>query len=117
MNSEAMSAPLSAEFLAETAKAPPVTTRLRDLTTAIRGGDEAAFTEFYEVYSLRLYKFLLVLAKGDEIEAREILQTLAVKLAKKFEVFEEEGRMWAWLSRLARNAFVDRCRSRARENR
>ena len=90
---------------------------LRNLTTAIRRGNEEAFTRFYELYSLRLYKYLLVMAKGDELEAREVLQAVVLKLATKMEIFDEERRLWAWSSRLARNAFVDRYRSRRRDDR
>ena len=90
---------------------------LRGLTSAIRQGDEEAFTRFHELYSLRLYKYLLVLAKGDEGEAREVLQGVVLKLARKMEVFDEEGRLWAWMCCLARNAFVDRYRARRRESR
>jgi len=90
---------------------------LRELTKGICRGDEAAFTRFYDRYSLRLYQHLLVLAKGNEGEAREVLQTVVVKLARKFKVFEEERRMWGWLCRLARNSYVDLCRVRQRERR
>ena len=90
---------------------------LRKMTTAIRRGEEEAFTRFYDLYSLRLYKYLLVLARGDESEAREVLQTVVVKIAKNMEVFDNEGRLWTWLCRLARNAFVDRCRARRRDRR
>jgi len=90
-------------------------TALRDMTAAIRRGDEEAFTRFYDLYSLRLYKYLLVLGKGDEPVAREVLQIVVIKLARKMQVFDEEGRLWAWMSRLARNAFVDRCRSHRRD--
>lgn len=90
---------------------------LRELTRGICRGDEAAFTRFYDRYSLRLYQHLLVLAKGNEGEAREVLQTVVVKLARKFKVFEEEKRMWGWLCRLARNSYVDLCRVRRRERR
>jgi RNA polymerase sigma-70 factor (ECF subfamily) len=90
---------------------------LKELTQAIRGGDERAFTSFYELYSLRLYKYLLVLTKGNEAEAREVLQTVVIKLAKRFEVFEEERRFWGWLCRVARNAFLDSCRGHRREQR
>jgi len=90
---------------------------LKELTKAICRGDEAAFTRFYDLYSLRLYKHLLVLAKGDEREAREVLQTVVVKLAKGFKVFDEERRMWGWLCRLARNSYVDLCRARRRDQR
>src|SRR5438034_11406765 len=81
------------------------TVDLRELTKAICEGDEAAFTQFHDLYSLRLYKHLLVLAKGNEAEAREVLQTVVVKLAKKFKVFDEEQRMWGWLCHLTRNAY------------
>jgi RNA polymerase sigma-70 factor (ECF subfamily) len=90
---------------------------LRELTTSIRRGDEAAFNRFYESYSFRLYKYLLVLAKGDELEAREVLQTVVLKFATRMEVFDEERRLWGWMCRLGRNAFVDRYRSRQRERR
>ena len=89
---------------------------LRDLTTAIRRGDEAAFCGFHDLYSLRLYKYLIVLAKGDESEAREVLQIVALKLAKKMQVFDDESRLWAWMSRLARNAFIDHRRSRKHDH-
>lgn len=92
-------------------------TNLEELTKAICRGDEAAFTRFYDLYSLRLYKYLLVLAKGDESEAREVLQTVVVKVARRFKVFDEERRMWGWLCRLARNAYVDLCRARRRDQR
>jgi RNA polymerase sigma-70 factor (ECF subfamily) len=90
---------------------------LRELTKAVCQGDEAAFTRFYDLYSLRLYKHLLVLAKGNEREACEVLQTVVVKLAKKFKIFEEEQRLWGWLCRLARNSYVDLCRAQQREHR
>src|SRR6476659_9081463 len=56
---------------------------LRELTAAIRHGDEAAFTRFYNLYSFRLYKYLLVIAKGNELEAREVLQIVVLKFATK----------------------------------
>ena len=46
---------------------------LQAWTRAIRRGDEAAFTQFYELYSLRLYRYLLVLSRGNEFDAHEVL--------------------------------------------
>jgi RNA polymerase sigma-70 factor (ECF subfamily) len=105
-----------APFQAQAAAAGPVAD-LRQLTKAICRGDEAAFTQFYDLYSWRLYRHLLVLAKGDEGEAREVLQTVVVKVAKGFKVFEEERRLWGWLCRVARNSYVDLCRARRRDQR
>jgi len=90
---------------------------LRELTRAVCCGDATAFTRFYDLYSWRLYKHLLILAKGNEAEAREVLQTVVVKLAKGFKVFDEERRLWGWLCRLARNSYVDLCRARRRDRR
>jgi RNA polymerase sigma-70 factor (ECF subfamily) len=90
---------------------------LRRLTEAVRRGDEAAFAELYDRHSLRLYKFLLALTRGDEPAAREIFQNVALKLARKMEVFDDEARLRAWLATLARHAFLDHCRARARRER
>ena len=115
MKVEAMSLPITGTALliqSESGK-PPV----REMTDAIRGGNEEAFTKLHDLYSLRLYKYLLVLTKGDELEAREALQIVFVKLARKMEVFDEERRLWAWMCRLTRNVFLDRYRSRRRDAR
>lgn len=87
------------------------------LTRAVRRGDADAFSRFYDLYSFRLYKFLLVLARGDENEAREACQAAFIKLAKRCDVFGDERRLWAWLCVLARNTFVDQCRARQRLHR
>jgi RNA polymerase sigma factor (sigma-70 family) len=89
----------------------------RGWTQRITRGEEAAFTEFYERYSLRLYRHLLLVANGNELEAREVLQTVVVKLASKFKVFNQESEMWSWLSRLAKNAYIDSWRARQRGQR
>jgi len=87
------------------------------LTRGVRRGDADAFSRFYDLYSFRLYKFLLVLARGDENEAREVCQAVFIKLAKRCEVLGDERRLWAWLCALAKNTFVDHWRSRQRLNR
>ncbi len=90
---------------------------LRRLTAAVRHGDEMAFAEFYDRHSLRLYQHILALARGDEPTAREVFQTVALKLARKMEVFDDEARLGAWCATLARHAFLDHCRARARRER
>jgi RNA polymerase sigma-70 factor (ECF subfamily) len=90
-------------------------TWLSELTRAIRAGDEPAFSQFYDLYHLRLYQQALLLSKGDEQEAREVLQSVVLKLARKFQVFDDEKRFWAWLCRCLQNAYVDLCRGRRRD--
>ena len=93
------------------------TVNLETLTRAVRAGDATAFARFYDLYSLRIYKHLLVLAHGDESAAREVFQTVAIKLAKKIEIFDDERPLLAWLQRVAHNAFIDYWRTRQREAR
>ena len=76
---------------------------IRALTRSVRRGDDEAFARFYDLYSFRVYKFLLVLARGDESQAREVCQAVFIKLAKRFEEFDEEGKLWAWLCTVAKN--------------
>jgi RNA polymerase sigma-70 factor, ECF subfamily len=90
---------------------------IRALTRAVRRGDAEAFSRFYDLYSFRLYKFLLVLARGDENDAREVCQAVFIKLAKRCDAFEDERRLWAWLCVLAKNTFIDHCRARQRLSR
>jgi RNA polymerase sigma-70 factor (ECF subfamily) len=90
---------------------------IRALTRAVRRGDADAFARFYDLYSFRLYKFLLVLTRGDENQAREVCQAVLIKLAKRCDVFCEEPRLWAWLCVLARNTFLDHWRARKRLDR
>ncbi len=99
---------------ASTAAAEP---DLQALTRAMCRGDAEAFACFYDLYSFRLYKFLLVLSRGDESEAREACQAAFIKVAKRCEVFDDERRLWAWLCVLAKNSFIDQCRARQRLNR
>ena len=87
---------------------------IRSLTCAIVKGDEAAFGEFYERFSGRLFGLLLFLTSGREEIAREILQITIIKVARKFRVFEHETALWAWLSQIARNALVDYIREQSR---
>ena len=87
---------------------------IRSLTRAIVKGDEAAFGEFYERFSGRLYGLLLFLTSGREEIAREILQITMIKVARKFRMFEHEAALWAWLSQVGRNALVDYAREQSR---
>lgn len=99
-----------AENLQGTAMASDTT----GLTQAIVAGDEAAFSEFYDRYSGRLYGFLLVLTSGQEDAAREVHQIVMVKVARRFKVIATEAELWAWLAQVARNAFVDHVRKQGR---
>jgi len=77
-------------------------------------GDEAAFRAFYDAYYDRLWRYLLVVASGDEDAAREALQSTLVRVVRYIKVFQEEPVFWGWLTVLARTAFSDQSRKRRR---
>jgi RNA polymerase sigma-70 factor (ECF subfamily) len=84
------------------------------ITSAIRAGNEAAFQSFYENYCDRLYRYLLVLTRGNEDLSRELLQTTMAKVVRSIKPFADERSFWSWLSTIARNAFLDACRKAGR---
>ncbi len=84
------------------------------LTRRLAAGDEAAFTEFHCRYFARLYQFLLVVARGNEHEAREALQQTLLRVLRYARPFETEDAFWDWLKVLARSAARDAGRRQRR---
>ena len=84
------------------------------LTRAMVRGDEAAWVRFHREYSGRIQRYLLVLLKGDDELANEILQVTFTRIARHMREFSEETVLWHWLTRLARTAVVDELRKRGR---
>jgi RNA polymerase sigma-70 factor (ECF subfamily) len=84
------------------------------LTGNMARGDEAAFREFYDRYFNRLYGYLLVVSRGREDLAREALQNTMLRVVRHVRKFDDENKFWSWLAVLARSAFVDEQRKRAR---
>jgi len=71
--------------------------------------------EVYDDHAASLYAFLLNLT-SSEAEARDLLQEVFVKLARKPGLLRGVGNERAFLFRTGRNLFLDHCRrSRARE--
>jgi RNA polymerase sigma-70 factor, ECF subfamily len=84
------------------------------LTRRLAAGEEEAFRLFQTLYFDRLYRFLLVVARGDETQAREALQETLMRVARHARHFEEEEAFWNWLRAVGRNAARDAARSRRR---
>src|SRR5436190_13881414 len=68
--------------------------RLRRITARMRDYDEAAFREFYESYCDRLYRYLLVLTRGNEGLSRDLLQETMTKVMHRMRQFENELQLW-----------------------
>jgi RNA polymerase sigma-70 factor (ECF subfamily) len=89
-------------------------TGVGELTRRLAAHDEEAFREFHTRYFDRLYQFLLVVARGQEDEAREALQETMLRVARHARVFDEEEALWCWLKAVARNAARDGGRKQRR---
>ncbi len=77
-------------------------------------GDEMAWRTFYDAYFDRLWRYLLVVAAGNEDAAREALQAALVRVARHVKIFRDEEVFWSWLTVLARTSFADETKKRRR---
>src|SRR6185503_18020451 len=84
------------------------------LTTAMMKGDETAYRAFYNSYGPRLFRYLLVISRGNEEEAREALQLTLVRVVRYIKEFSTEDAFWSWLTVLARSSAKDEARRRSR---
>ena len=73
-----------------------------------------AWRTFYDAYFDRLWRYLLVVAAGNEDAAREALQGALVRAARHVKIFQNENTFWSWLTVLARSALADETKKRRR---
>jgi RNA polymerase sigma factor (sigma-70 family) len=88
----------------------------RRLVAAMARGDEEVFREFYERYHRRLFRFALVLGRGDETLAQDAVQAAFVTAAKKLRRAEGEEHLWNWLARVTRQLLAKAWRQRHRDS-
>jgi RNA polymerase sigma-70 factor (ECF subfamily) len=90
------------------------TSAVASLTRRLAAAEDDAFRQFQALYFDRLYRFLLVVARGDETQAREALQETLVRVARHARSFEGEDEFWNWLKAVGRNAARDAWRKQRR---
>lgn len=84
------------------------------LTRGLVRGDEAAYRAFHAAYFDRLFRYLIVVARGDEHAAREALASTLLRVTRHVRAFDDEAVFWSWLTVLARSALADQRRGRRR---
>jgi RNA polymerase sigma-70 factor (ECF subfamily) len=87
------------------------------LTRGLAAGDETMFREFHGLYFHRLFRYLIVVAHGDEMLARDALQETFVRVARHARRFDDEQAFWDWLAVLGRSAVADGGRKQSRYRR
>jgi RNA polymerase sigma-70 factor (ECF subfamily) len=84
------------------------------LTRQLARGNEGAFERFHALYADRLYRYLLVVARGDEPMVREAMQDCMLRVLRHVRPFESEEVLWSWLTRVGKSALIDLVRRRKR---
>ena len=72
--------------------------------------DKLSFQEIYERFHPGILRFLSKLLGGDEAE--EVAQEVFLKVDRGLEKFRGESSVGTWIYGIARNAAIDRLRSR-----
>ncbi len=85
---------------------------IRDMTGAIRAGRESAFMEFYELYSPRMLRYLLVVTRGDHLAAQEVHQETLLRVIRHMKEMLTDEDLWRFLAVCMRSAWIDHQRSR-----
>jgi RNA polymerase sigma-70 factor (ECF subfamily) len=85
------------------------------LAAAVARGDADAFHDLYDRYQERLFRLVLVLSRGDEATARDVVQSAMLTAAAKLRVVQSEEHLWNWLARVARQHLLKQWRHRQRE--
>jgi RNA polymerase sigma-70 factor (ECF subfamily) len=87
-----------------------------ELIALILKKDERAFTNMYDMYSKSLFSVISNLLKETE-DAEDVLQEVFVKIWKSIDSYSEsKGRFYTWIVNIARNAAIDKLRSKGYNN-
>ena len=87
-----------------------------DLILRLQQKDEKAFERIYEMYSESIFGVIFNIVR-DESAAEEILQDVFIKVWDNSDSYSaKKGRFFTWLLNIARNAAIDKTRSKAFKN-
>ncbi len=79
-------------------------------------GDERAFTEFFDEYFARLYRFALPRLNGHADAAEDVVQATLCKAMRKLESFRGEAALFTWICQICRHQIADHLRESRRHS-
>lgn len=82
------------------------------LAMRVARGEEASYEELYNLYHDRLLRLLIVLSRGDEGLAQDIVQLTMLTAASRLKPVKSEAHLWNWLARVARQHLLKQWRQR-----
>lgn len=84
----------------------------RDLVAALRQKDDQAFGYLYEHYAGALHGVIKQVV-GDAELGNDVLQETFVNIWRRIDSYDEsKGRLFTWMLNIARNAAIDKTRSK-----
>ena len=82
------------------------------LIVQLQAGNEKSFEKIYQLYSRSLYGIIYSIIRDEKI-SEEILQDVFLKIWENADSYDsEKGRFFTWMLNIARNASIDRIRSK-----
>lgn len=81
------------------------------LTRRMLGGEEQAFTEFFNGYCPRLYRFAMARMQGNEDAAEEVVQNTLCKAISGMKSYRGEAALFTWLCTICRREIQAHYRS------
>ncbi len=86
------------------------------LIIALQNKDQNAFKSIYDMYSENVYGIVNTILKDDTL-SEEVLQDVFIKIWNKAPLYsEKKGRFFTWILNIARNAAIDKTRSKSYKN-
>jgi RNA polymerase sigma-70 factor (ECF subfamily) len=83
-----------------------------ELVAALRQKDNGAFTYLYDHYSPALYSVIRQIVPDAEL-GNDVLQEAFVNIWRRIDSYDEaKGRLFTWMLNIARNAAIDKTRSK-----
>ncbi len=81
----------------------------------LRRGDSDAAHDFYRLYSLRIFRFILhALGTGAEADAEDVLQDTMIALAEALPFFRGDSSLFTYACAIAHRKVMSAIRARAR---
>ena len=105
--------PLNAALAAAAMELDPAALQLRELTTGLARGEDAAWSRFHREYGPGMFRQLLAASWGDNDLANEALQQAYLRIARHARTCESALMFGAWLRLVSHSALSD-CRRRRR---
>ena len=86
--------------------------REQEIVSLLQLQDSKGLILLYEHYSSALYHIVIRIVRREEV-AQEVLQDVFVKIWSQSKSYDVgKGRLFTWMSRIAKNAAIDKTRSK-----